>query len=676
MITPRLIAIELEAFRGFTRPQRLSLDAKAILIRGDNGAGKTSLIDAFLWLFCGRLQYLEDRVRDRKLRQDEDVVRSRFTDAAARVTLEVTANGTLYRFTREGSQKDHHLEAFLDGRPVAAPELLMGQVFGHASINDLQASLLAWGVLRQDAVRATLDTAGGALHERLARIVGLEQVSGFAEATKQTARSLQNERTASKKALESLQRTSAEAADRYRMMRRDLTGRPSGDEQLKIVRQAASALPAGFELALPDLVESSTVEGLGRALTPAIEALAALRSARSARMEAAASPIGDITSIEQAVIQAQTRLSEASRSGPTAVRLAEAALEALSGDACPVCDQRVDSDDLAAHLRATIAQSQQLFSAAQDASDALSRESARLSAARSHQQTLAELDERITAAERRASDELAQLGFAKPPTLPTNPADLEVAAQALDRVRSELRALWRLANVSDEATLSRIAAEASALEEEVATVGDNHKKLSARYERAKALERGAHVAAEEIVAKALTRLEPSFAEVFERLNPSSAFSELRARQDIFRNVNQVVPVVRDAVRAIDANPLLVFSEGQLNVVALSYFLGMALNAREAMLPFLILDDPLQALDTIAVLGFGDLCRRIRDDRQLIITTHDRRFADILGRKLAPRNDDQDTIIHDFEGWTREGPSIKTIEAPRAEILPLKRLRAI
>ena len=55
---------------------------------------------------------------------------------------------------------------------------------------------------------------------------------------------------------------------------------------------------------------------------------------------------------------------------------------------------------------------------------------------------------------------------------------------------------------------------------------------------------------------------------------------------------------------------------------------------------MILDDPMQAMDVLSVLGFADLCRRIRSERQLIITTHDRRFADLLSRKLAPRGDGQ------------------------------------
>ena len=136
----------------------------------------------------------------------------------------------------------------------------------------------------------------------------------------------------------------------------------------------------------------------------------------------------------------------------------------------------------------------------------------------------------------------------------------------------------------------------------------------------------------------------------------------------------MVPEVYDPERNIAANPLLVYSEGQLNVVALSYFLGLALNSREGSLPFMVLDDPLQAMDVLSVLGFADLCRRIREQRQLIVTTHDRRFAEVLLRKLAPRQDTERTVVVEFEGWTREGPRIKTSEVPLADVLPILRER--
>jgi hypothetical protein len=41
-----------------------------------------------------------------------------------------------------------------------------------------------------------------------------------------------------------------------------------------------------------------------------------------------------------------------------------------------------------------------------------------------------------------------------------------------------------------------------------------------------------------------------------------------------------------------ANPNLVCSEGQLNVIALSYFLGLNLETERGGLPFAVFDDPL------------------------------------------------------------------------------------
>ena len=160
------------------------------------------------------------------------------------------------------------------------------------------------------------------------------------------------------------------------------------------------------------------------------------------------------------------------------------------------------------------------------------------------------------------------------------------------------------------------------------------RRASGSNQRAESLDTAAHAAAQRIVERALDLISPSFAEVFDRLAPHPTFTQLRARQDFFYGRNQVVPEVYDPDRRIPANPLLVYSEGQLNVVALSYFLGLALNSPEGSLPFMVLDDPLQAMDVLSVLGFADLCRRIREQRQLIVTTHDRRFAELLLRKLC------------------------------------------
>ena len=102
---------------------------------------------------------------------------------------------------------------------------------------------------------------------------------------------------------------------------------------------------------------------------------------------------------------------------------------------------------------------------------------------------------------------------------------------------------------------------------------------------------------------------------------------------------------------------MVFSASQANIAALSYFLAMSLGAGDRALPFVLLDDPLQSMDDVNVLGFADLCRFLRSDRQLILSTHDPRFANLLGRKLAPRRPGDRTIVYKFTGWDRRGPTV-------------------
>lgn len=69
---------------------------------------------------------------------------------------------------------------------------------------------------------------------------------------------------------------------------------------------------------------------------------------------------------------------------------------------------------------------------------------------------------------------------------------------------------------------------------------------------------------------------------------------------------------------------------------------------------ILLDDPLQSLDDINLLGLIDLLRQTKDQRQLLVSTHDERFGNLLGRKLRPRTAAQRTIVVELEGWTRQG----------------------
>jgi DNA repair protein SbcC/Rad50 len=87
-------------------------------------------------------------------------------------------------------------------------------------------------------------------------------------------------------------------------------------------------------------------------------------------------------------------------------------------------------------------------------------------------------------------------------------------------------------------------------------------------------------------------------------------------------------------------PNLYFSAAQTNILSLSIFLARALhvkvNGKEAGCIFI--DDPIQSMDSINVLSTIDLLRTLskKFDRQIILSTHDRNFFELLRKKIPER----------------------------------------
>jgi exonuclease SbcC len=106
------------------------------------------------------------------------------------------------------------------------------------------------------------------------------------------------------------------------------------------------------------------------------------------------------------------------------------------------------------------------------------------------------------------------------------------------------------------------------------------------------------------------------------------------------------------------------------VLAVAIFLSLNLAIPTLPLQLVALDDPLQSLDTVNLLGLADLLRRVKANRHVIISTHDDRLADLLERKLRPVSSRERTVRIDLRGWTTEGPSIERTEVPH-DVTPLR-----
>jgi DNA repair exonuclease SbcCD ATPase subunit len=674
----RLLRMELEAFRGFGANQVFDLDADTVLIRGDNGTGKTSVTDGLLWLFTAEIPRLKERGKGiRKAGLDPIVNRYRAGDDAI-VKLLVRVEGfdaesddvTELEFQRVGTDKQSVLLArygdeLVDGEEA---EELLGRAFGGFTFAQLGHAVKGWGILQQHALLAALE-GGASMHERLAEMVGLERVNRFAKSSSQAV-----------KTLKARQKEVEEVRDRL------LERRENAEGSLKTWReQEASRQSEGWRisrLVAQGLEKSEGVVRLKRSVNE-IGDLGALREEVVNLGEAATlkrTAYGSLRSslersgsssreIERQLENLKTEADQAIARAPIQVQMADAALQLL-GSECPVCGQPIDEDSVQEHLRGLLMAAEGDAQRASDFRRQLSEVEAHLQGVRTAEAERTESEKRLA----HANEVLEQ--FVKE----ANWIDIESSWLADARAEALLEALLslgdRIREIQSEARRTgtervvRWSAEIEAAGGETKNAEAEVISAQAQTDRAIELDKAAHRAAERIVERALQQLQPSLAEVFDRLSPHPTFNELRAEQDIYYGKNQVVPHAYDKEREVGGHPALLFSEGQLNVVALSYFLGLAMNAGDGALPFVVLDDTLAAMDVINVLGFADLCRRLCEKKQLIVTTHDRRFASLLARKLAPREMGFRTVLVELDGWSEQGPIVRVEDQLMAEILPL------
>jgi ABC-type lipoprotein export system ATPase subunit len=84
----------------------------------------------------------------------------------------------------------------------------------------------------------------------------------------------------------------------------------------------------------------------------------------------------------------------------------------------------------------------------------------------------------------------------------------------------------------------------------------------------------------------------------------------------------------------DTEAFGVMSQGELQALALAIFIPRATSA-ESPFRFLVLDDPIQAMDPSKIDGFLEVLTSLAADRQVIVFTHDDRLPSAIRRSRAP-----------------------------------------
>ena len=684
--------IEIEGFRGFAKRQRLDLDASVVIVAGPNGSGKTSFFDAVQWLLIGTLERLEPwRVR----RNAEHVVNQyrAAENEPATVSASLRVDGRSIELRRTGRYDRSQLEwRDQDGiRYEADAERALADALTPVGRMSLQRSLLSSGLLQQDVIRDVLEDKPAERYEQLAAILGLNAIAGFPAAAKKRADRLAGDGERARTALAELEARARAGSERIASLRVRAEQAPDAAPlRAKLgerMRKYAHVLHVHGELPLSsgDAQELRMAAGLGtdtfhallNEADPALEALAAETpatpdelSARLLATEAAA----------EAAVRARRVLAEAERAydgeGQLSSQLARLATEAipLLGTDCPVCRQTIDPEHVRAHLEEVISEGSSRLPELQLARNEAAAEATKRS---TEEELAAEVLAKMTAradrvAQARAQQEgrlerideaVRQLAdrfeFRQEAALARgDSAALRAAREALAEISRSAGELTTAFDwVGETAAVSTAEKQLAEIEAQIAEARTRAAKASVTGDEARTLQRAAVRAAATVTEERFAVLRPIIQDVYTRLDPHPTFTDLRFAVDVYRERGIVSPQVLDPEHDLKADPLLVFSSSQANVVALSAFLALGWAAGEDAMPFLLLDDPLQSLDDVNALGFADLCRHMRTRRQLIVSTHDRRLAGLLERKLAPRREDERTRSLRFVAWSRSGPLI-------------------
>ena len=141
--------------------------------------------------------------------------------------------------------------------------------------------------------------------------------------------------------------------------------------------------------------------------------------------------------------------------------------------------------------------------------------------------------------------------------------------------------------------------------------------------------------------------------IYEFINPHPHFKSAHLSLDNSKGI-----IVTDDTGKICLDHI--YSSAQLNVLALSIFLGVGLNERFSNLGQLFLDDPIQSMDDIKIHSFIDLLRGVLDSRlsnkKIMLSTHDDNFAKLLSIKMRNRQ----LTHYRFEGYFEEGPKYRLL----------------
>jgi hypothetical protein len=588
-----LTAIEVEGFRGIGPPTTLAIDPGPglTLVVGRNGSGKSSFSEALEMTLLGTNQRWDQRLK--VWRDGWQNLHHRHTRVAARFVVDGRKQPIdVARVWKDGDILESSTLT-VDGKPSSIAALgWERQLVGYPPL------------LSHNELEHALDREQSKLYDALAGILGLGELAVAQQLLQKARLTREREAKDAREALPSL---------------RAILDR-TADERAGLVRTALAAKTWDLEAVAATV--GGDAESDERSVLRKLRDLAGLPVLDREKLNAAITELRDAHAAAE-----RLRGTDAGKAHEIA-QLLQQALDVhahADDEACPVCGTkgvltyqwRVEARDKVVALRADA----DAVRSARGMVDNATRQArqlitAPLVALRDGAGAGVDIGSTIDLWERwadvAANDDAIALAShleVHGPPLIAAVADLRRAASAeLER----LERAWRPAADAIAGWLP-LGRRAQAAEVEAVRIKDAEKWLREAHDELR----------DERFRPIAGAVQENWTELRQDSNVSLGDLRLLGAQNQRRLALDV------KVDGEDGSALGVMSQGELNCLALSLFLPRA-SMPESPFRFVVIDDPVQAMDPAKVVGLATVLARAAKERQVIVLTHDTRLADAMG----------------------------------------------
>ena len=692
----RITSLEVSGFRAFSGSERFDLDGDTVLVVGVNGQGKTSVFDAIQWAITGEIP---------RLGRPDSIVSLYSASGEARVEVTLSSNhgSTLVVTRHSDGQRDNLLlrEGRDEFRGENAEYELLRRLWPDGLTPDRsRASLCSAfqrGVyLQQDALTdfLTADTDQN-------RFNAISDLIGTGRATELQV-ALESSRSAWSRATNQMESGMADLENRLTRIKSQITelteviptlvltqddwstwwtqAKHLGVSDIHIPSIHSSDAHSAIDIAVGELraIESSherrqdqlrTLATQARELPPKEFDLDALRREAEELSQALHIARANLAEAESRVAIVRRRQLEARLEQQDLRVLAEVALRHL-GEHCPVCKQTYDinstrerlesilrTDPNTAISEANVPDLAEMIDHIQTIEDRASAAATALQEAQHQEGMRTAAQERIRVGLIELVDSISHendYSSMIEAAMGENAHFLERLSEVRKRGEALALSLARSGRIARRGELEH---EAILLSRNLETTRNEIRVRRDTGEQVSRVIDALRYASSDLVENELGRLEPLLQRIYATADPHPEFRVVKLISRMRRGRGRVLAELNDPLHGHSVDtPSAFLSSSQLNVLAVSVFLALNLGLPTLPLRLAILDDPLQSLDDLNLLGLIDLLKRMRERRQLMISTHDVRFASLLERKLRPVSALQRTILVELDGWNSEGPT--------------------